>query len=197
MHQQTKMQIRVILITIILLILPKVLASQDSRDTIRIYKKNQIGIQLNPYINEQLFTPGGLRYTTTVSAIRYGHRVTKNITTGLDFSCFFPISRSASPYFNFFDYKIGLFTRYLYPAYSRFQIFAEVSPYYSHYWRELIPYGYPTPYRNYKFGYYFAPSVSFYSKNRRMSFDQYYKFSNLMFTNGKKAVISYKVNFNF
>jgi hypothetical protein len=200
MHQQTKIQIKVILITIILLIIPTILVSQVSQDTKRIYKKNQIGIQLNPFINERLLSTGGLSRIDVVSSLRYGNRITKNVTTGIEFSCSFPVSTSAGQNFsiyNYFGYRIGLFTRYLYPAYSRFQIFAEASPFFSHYWKELGSSSDPTPYRDHKFGYYVAPGLSLYSKNRKISFDLYYKFSNLMFSNGNKAIVSYKVNYNF
>jgi len=185
----------------ILLLIPKELISQHSDNNgSTSQNKNQIGIQFNPFINERLLSAGGLRFVQVVSSLRYGYRVTKNITTGLEFSCYFPVSIGSGHnlnHYNYFNYRIGLFTRYLYPAYSRFQIFAEASPYYSHYWGELTSYSDKTPYRDDKFGYYVAPGVTFYSKSKRISFDLYYKFSNLMFTNGKKAVISYKVNFNF
>lgn len=192
MHQQTKMQIKGILIMIILLVLPKALASQDSRDTVRIYKKTQIGIQLNPYINEHLLSPGGFRNMATVSAIRYGRRVTKNFTTGFDFSCFFNINTARGNYANYFRYTIGIYTRYLYPAYSRFQLFAEVSPYYLHFWSEITATGIPAPYRDSRYGYYVAPGVTLYTKNKKVSFDLYYKFID----NGNSE-ISYKVNLNF
>jgi hypothetical protein len=39
--------------------------------------------------------------------------------------------------------------------------------------------------------------MTLYSNSKRISFDLYYKFSNLTFTDGNKSVLSYKVNFNF
>jgi hypothetical protein len=172
------------------------MASQDSHDSIRSYRKNQIGLQLNPFLNKSLFQTGGLRYMTTVAALRYGNRITKNLISGIEFACSFPINYKLS-YINYFNYRIGIFTRYTYPAYSRFQIFAEASPYYFHYWREITATGNPAPIRADKFGYYVAPGLSLYTKNKKISFDLYYKFSNLMFQNGNKSVFSYKVNLNF
>ncbi|MBK9388777.1 MAG: hypothetical protein IPN68_00815 [Bacteroidetes bacterium] len=195
-YRQTEMQIKVILIAIILLMLPRVLASQESRDTIRIYKKNQIGLQLNPILNETLFQTGGLRYMYNIAALRYGNRITKNLTSGIEFSCSFPLHYNVS-IINFFNYRVGIFARYTYPAYSRFQIFAEASPYYFHYWREITATYNPVPIRADKFGYYAAPGLSLYTKNKKISFDLFYKFSNLRFQNGKKSVFSYKVNINF
>jgi len=163
----------------------------------RQFYRNQVGIQLNPYIDKQFFD---FRYMNTVSALRYGYRVTKNITTGIEITIGFPVNlamHQSFRYINSFNYRIGIYTRYSYPAYSRFQIFAEVSPYYFHYWKGMRSSLDQTPYRNDKFGYYAAPGVSLYSKNKRISFDLYYKFSNLYFINGRKSVLSYKVNFNF
>ncbi len=135
-----------------------------------------------------------------VSALPYGYRITKNITTGMEFSCGFPININSDQnyrYFNYFGYKIGLYTRYSLLSERRFQVFAEASPYFSHYWRELTSSSDQTPYSDDKFGYYIAPGVSLYSKSKRISFDLYYKFSNLVFTNRNNSVLSYKVNFNF
>lgn len=161
------------------------------------FSRNQIGIQFNPYINEQFFD---FTIINTVSALRYGYRVTKNFTTGMEFSCSFPININSGPtfrYFNYFAYEIDFYTRYSILSEKRFQIFAEASPYFSHYWRELTSLSDQTPYRSDKFGYYVAPGATLYSKNKRISFDLYYKFSNLRFTNGNKSVISYKFNYNF
>lgn len=136
----------------------------------------------------------------TVSALRYGYRITKNITTGMEFSCGFPIhinSGQSWHYFNYFSYRVGIFGRYSILTEKRFQIFAEASPFFSHYWRELTSSSDQTPYRDNNFGYYVAPGVTLYTKSKRISFDLYYKFSNLSFINGNNSVLSYKVNYNF
>jgi len=161
------------------------------------FVRNQIGIQLNPYINEQFFY---FQIMNTVSALRYGYRITKNITAGMEFASSFPININSGQnfsYFNNFVFKTGLYTRYSILSQRRFQIFTEASPYFSHYWREWTSSSDPSPYRINKFGYYVAPGVTLYSRSKRISFDLYYKFSNLFFLNGKKSVLSYKVNFNF
>jgi hypothetical protein len=176
----------------ILLLVPKVLLSQESDNKgSTIYKKNQIGIQFNPYINEQFFD---FKIMNTVSALRYGYRITKNITTGMEFSCNFPINIGSGQSFNYFNYRIGLFGRYSILAEKRFQIFAEASPYYFHSYAEYIS---SPDYKFNKFGVYVAPGVSLYSKSKKFSFDLYYKLSDLSLVNGKKSVLSYKVNYNF
>jgi hypothetical protein len=191
------MRTKVYLFTFILLLIPKVLLSQESENNGNTtYKKNQIGIQLNPYINERFLMAGGLRMIDVVSSLRYGYSITKNVTAGMEFSCGFPININAHQNFknfNYFGYKIGSYARYSILSERRFQIFAEASPYFSHYWRELTSSSDQTPYTDNKFGYYVAPGVTLFSKSKRISFDLYYKFSNLKYT----SVLSYKVNFNF
>lgn len=162
------------------------------------FRRNQIGIQLNPIFDEQFFTFIG--YMRTVAALRYGNRITRNVTAGMEFGCSFPIDINSGrnfSYYNYFSYRAGLYTRYSILAERRFQIFAEASPHFSHYRSEMTSTFDPSAYRISKFGYYVAPGVSLYSKSRRISFDIYYKFSNLMFMNGNKSVVSYKINYNF
>lgn len=190
------MRTKVFLIILIILLIPKVILSQKSENKESpTYKKNQIGIQFNPLINERLLSPGGLRMIQTVSAIRYGYRITKNITAGMEFDSHFPIFIHFGDQFhlfNYFSYGIGLFTRYTVLSEKRFQIFAEVSPYVAHAYKEMWDSADPTPYRAYKFGCYAAPGVTLYSKSRRVSFDLYCEF---YFTG--HTMLSYKVNYNF
>ena len=162
--------------------------------------RNQIGIQLNPYINERLLSTGGLSMIEVVSSLRYGYRITKNVTTGMEFFYGFPININSGHYFhyfNYFSYRIGLYARYSILSERRLQLFAESSPYFSHYTRDFTSSSDPSPIKINKFGYYVAPGVTLYSKSKRISFDLYYKFSNLLFTDGNNSVLSYKVNFNF
>lgn len=161
------------------------------------FKKNQIGIQFNPIINERLLSTGGFGLIETVSSLRYGYRITKNFTTGMEFVYKFPILtnssyRENSEKFNYFIYRIGLITRYSIWSEKRFQLFAEVSPYFVHAYKEMWNSGDPAPYRTDEFGCYAAPGVTLYSKSRRISFDLYSEFS---FTG--QTMLSYKVNFNF
>jgi hypothetical protein len=192
------MRTKVYLFTLIILLIPKVILSQNSENKeSKTYKKNQIGIQFNPIINERLLSSGGFGLIETVSSLRYGYRITKNFTTGMEFVCRFPILtnpsyRDQSEKFNYFVYRIGIITRYSILSERRFQVFAEVSPYFVHAYKELLNSGDPAPYRNDEFGCYAAPGVTLYSKSRRVSFDLYSEFS---FTG--QTMLSYKVNFNF
>lgn len=162
-----------------------------------IFFRNQIGIQLNPIINDQFLD---LNYINTVSALRYGYRITKNFTTGMEFACYFPININSHQnfrLFNYFNYSIGLTARYSIFSEKRFQIFAEISPYFIHYGRELTSLTDNSPFSLNKFGLYSAPGVTLYSKSKRISFDLYYQFSNLRYSSGKYSSLSYKINFNF
>ena len=85
-----------------------------------------------------------------------------------------------------------LITRYSILSEKRFQVFAEVSPYFAHAYKEVWNSGDPAPYRNDEFGCYAAPGVTLYSKSRRVSFDLYCEF---YFTG--HTMLSYKVNYNF
>ncbi len=161
------------------------------------FRKNQIGIQFNPYITDQLFLS---TYINTVSALRYGYRITKNITTGLEFACSFPVNISSGQdfrAFNYFSYRIGPVARYSILAERRIQLFSEISPYFAHYYKELTSSTDSSPIISSGFGYYVAPGVSIYSKRKRVSFDLFCKFSDSRFMNDKKYMFSYKVNFNF
>ena len=161
------------------------------------YKKNQIGIQLNPYIDNLFFD---FNFMNTVAAIRYGHRFTKNFTTGVEFSSYFPINIATGNnfyYFKYFSYRAGAYARYSIRSEKRLQLFAEASPFFSHYSRPWTTSSDHSPYSDSKFGYYVAPGITLYSKTRRISFDLYYKFSNQYFSNSNKSILSYKVNYNF
>ena len=161
------------------------------------FYRNQIGVQFNPIINERLLSAGGFGLIETVSSLRYGYRITKNFTTGMELVCKFPILtnpsyREESEKFKYFIYRIGLITRYSILSEKTIQVFAEVSPYFAHAYKEVWTSGDTNPYRNDEFGCYAAPGVAFFSKSRRVSFDQYCEF---YFTG--HTMLSYKVNYNF
>jgi hypothetical protein len=189
------MRTKVNLFMLALLLVPKVLFSQESDNKgSTIYKKNQIGIQLNPYLDDNLYQRVLMK---TIFGVRYGYKLSEPLLLGAEasgsLSYFF--NKSNNPYF--YSIRAGIFTRYSIPSGKRLQCFLEVSPYLSHYFQEWTSSSDSSPYRINKIGYYVAPGVSLYSKSKKFSFDLYYKFSNLSLVNGKKSVLSYKVNYNF
>lgn len=169
--------------------------SQDKQEP--SFYRNQVGIQFNPIINKRLLSNGGFGLIETVSSLRYGYRITKNFTTGMEVVFKFPLltnpsKREESDKFNYFVYSIGLTERYSIFSDKRLQVFAEVSPYFAQAYKEVWNSGDPAPYRNDEFGCYAAPGVTLYSKSRRVSYDLYYE---IFFTG--HTMLSYKVNCNF
>ncbi len=181
---------RVLLLSVFFIVLfPGLVFSQQEKPVIL---RNQIGIQLNPYLNEDFFTFSNFHI---VSSSRYCYRVTKNISLGTEFSYIFPvreISNAKDPSY----LKIGFLSRYSIRTSKRIQMFAEVSPYYLYIQGEtFFPPIEKVHFHTYSF--YVAPGLSFYSKNKRFSLDLYYKFSNKRYFYSKYSVISYKFNINF
>jgi hypothetical protein len=185
------------LLSVSILFLFLINAFGQDKEELSFYR-NQVGIQFNPIINERLLSNGGFGLIETVSSLRYGYRITKNFTTGVEFVYKFPILtnssyRENSEKFNYSIYRISLIARYSILSEKRFQLFAEVSPYFVHAYKEIMwNSGAPAPYRTNEFGCYAAPGITLYSKSRRISLDLYSEFS---FTG--QTIISYKVNFNF
>ena len=167
-------------------------ASFSRGDEKPTFKRNQIGIQFNPYIDEDFFTFSDFR---AVSSIRFNYKLTKSISTGLEFSYIFPVnSTSNRPDINYL--KIGVISRYTIRPMKRFQVFAEASPYILYIQGQTFP---PPgeKFLDHRYAFYIAPGVSIYSKSKKFSFDLYYKFSNQRLINGNNSVLSYKLNYNF
>jgi hypothetical protein len=155
--------------------------------------KNQIGIQFNPYLNQNE------SFTEIAYGIRYGHKLSEPFMIGAELSGTF-----SNPLYDGFnlkyeDYRIGLFTRYSFFTEKRIQGFLEASPFYV--FRHIAAnetYNI-TETNKALFGFYAAPGISIFSKNRKFSFDLYYKFyihpgEKLYY---KENTISYKLNFHF
>lgn len=177
----------------VLLLLSRVAVSQELPKSLDINSTyNQIGIQLNPFLDEEFFQ--GL-VMNTVYAIRYGYKIAEPITIGAEFSGYFPYFFNLSNPVNYYNYNFGIFSRYSLWNKKRIQGFLELSPYYSYRFQEESQY--TSEIKESKFGIYLAPGISFFSKNKKFSVDLYYKFSNLAFVNSKQSVFSYKVNYNF
>jgi hypothetical protein len=151
--------------------------------------KNQIGFQLNPSLDKNE-TFDGLVY-----GIRYGYKVSKPVTAGVEVSGTVPAFDNQQV--KHYDYKIGIYSRCSLFTEKRVQGFLEISPFFSH---RYIPAGESNiqTVEN-KSGLYTAPGVSIYSKNRKYSLDLYYKFfihpGNSFYY--QENTIAYKVNFHF
>jgi len=158
------------------------------------FKRNQIGIQLNPYLDDNLFQRILMK---TIIGVRYGYKLSEPLLLGAEASGSFPyfFNKSNRPYF--YSIRAGIFTRYSIPSGKRLQCFLEVSPYLSHYFQEWKSSEDHSSLSSNKLGLYAAPGVTLYSKSKKISFDLYYKFSNQWLVNDTKSVLSYKLNFNF
>jgi hypothetical protein len=158
------------------------------------FRRNLLGMQLNPYLDNDLFQRVLMK---TITGVRYGYRFSEPFLAGVEASGSFPyfFNKSNMPYF--YSIQTGIFARYSIPSGKRLQCFLELSPYLSHHFQEWKSSEDRSSFSSNEFGLYAAPGITLYSKNKRISFDLYYKFSNLPFVNGNKSVISYKVNYNF
>jgi hypothetical protein len=161
--------------------------SQGIEKTIPPYYRNQIGVQLNPYLNSNE------SLDALVYGLRYGYKLSKPITIGAEVSGSFP---AFNYYIRNYNYKIGLYTRYTVLTEKRVQPFFEAASFFAH---TYIPRAgnYPGKTMD-QFGLYIAPGISLYTKNRKYSMDLYYK---LYIHPGEmyfhENTISYKINFHF
>lgn len=174
------------------LITQSVSAQTTSEETVLSPYKNQIGLQLNPYLDENLFR--GFM-PELIFGIRYVYHVTPHLSMGPEVNGFVPIHLKSGNDLNFFRLGAGAFARYSFFTDSRVRVFAEVLPYYSYrYWEEnqWLP-----ELKESRFGICLSPGVSLYSKSRKFSVDLYMKFSNIDFVNSKNYVFSYKLNYHF
>jgi hypothetical protein len=168
-----------------------VVSSQTlEKSTTPIYLKNQIGLQLNPFLYD------GTIYEI-IYGFRYGYRISKPVTLGAEISGAFPAPNNSM--FPFTDFKAGAFARYTFRPEKRIQIFLETSPFYAYtYVRRSQQQGYDSDLEWSNFGIYIAPGLSLLTKNRKFSLDLYYK---LYIHRGYYAeggqLFSYKVNFHF
>ena len=174
------------------LITQSVSAQTTSEETVLSPYKNQIGLQLNPYLDENLFR--GFM-PELVFGIRYAYHVAPHFSAGPEVNGFFPVNLKSGNDLFFFRLGAGAFARYSFFPESRVRVFAEVLPYYSYrYWEEnqWLP-----ELRESRFGLCLSPGASLYSRSGRFSIDLYIKFSNIDFVNSKNYVFSYKVNYHF
>lgn len=157
------------------------------------FRRNQVGIQLNPYLDKNLFN--GLMHP--MYGIRYGYKIKEPLLLGVESSGFFSYFFRHSDHIPYYIIRPGIFARYSIPSGKRLQGFLEVSPYMSHFYAKHTSSFDNSDLTINKFGFYFAPGATLYTKNKRFSFDFYYKISNLNVINNNKSVFSYKINYHF
>lgn len=158
---------------------------------------HSIGLQLNPYVDEFLFTN---TFVKPVFALRYSWGIKDHISFGPEISGF--QFKALSNDYSVKNLNVGGFFRYSFLPSSRIKPFIELSPYYTFQsWKnapvenfgELLE---PNGSKSYLSGY-VAPGISLYCKSKKISLDLFYKFSDKPFVNGKQSVLSYRLNYNF
>jgi hypothetical protein len=184
--------LQILLCLTCLVFIAEVLNAQDES------KSHSIGIQLNPYLDSNL-SPG--IFNNPVFAGRYSMKLNKHFSIGPEVSGFFVNRNAGNMDLHISRINIGGFIRYsLFPD-ARIRPFVELSPYYTFYHFDsktiVTQNGIGMKYNKNYFSGYLSPGITLYSRNRKVSLDLMYKFSNNYFTNNKKSIFTYRLNFNF
>jgi hypothetical protein len=165
-----------------------------SQDTLKVSKppffKNQVGIQLNPGMNDNRIV------SDFIYALRYGYNISRPVILGAELSETVPaFGRITGAYTQYNDFKIGFFARYVFFPEKRVQGFIEGSPFYS---RRYF-HGFESLQGGNILGIYIAPGVSAVTKNRKFSLDLYYKIyvHPTSFYYYRKNVLAYKFTIHF
>jgi hypothetical protein len=161
-------------------------------------KAHSIGIQLNPYLDEFLFTGTSFK---SVFALRYTFNIKDHITVGPEVSGYNVKLTNLDPNYKFSNFNVGGFLRYsFFPSY-RLKPFFEISPYYTFFSYKNLPEntyeGVPPNGKDSYVSGYLAPGISLLSKSQKISLDLICKFSNKAFVNGNQFALSYRLNFRF
>ncbi|MCK4346103.1 MAG: hypothetical protein KAX05_12525 [Bacteroidales bacterium] len=165
--------------------------TQTANNLTEVKKKiHRIGIQYNPYIDENLFSES-IGYN--VFALRYGYLVYPGLSVGPEFSGYF----GKAPYTKLHTFNYGCFCRYSFLSKKKIQPFIEISPYYSFFYQKVSSPNFNKAINDNYFSGYIAPGISGYFLQNKMSFDLFYKFSNRTFLNNKKQTITYRFNIHF
>ena len=160
--------------------------------------KHSIGLQLNPYLDADLFNGMSVKY---VYAGRYNFSIKDHITFGPELSGYHTKVLVLDPNYTYSNFNVGGFFRYTFFPTSRIRPFFELSPYYTFLSYKNGPENAfegvaPNGKDSYLSGY-LAPGITLFNKSRNLSLDLFCKFSNKMLVNNEKIVFSYRLNFRF
>jgi hypothetical protein len=183
------------LLLLLAFILTSLISFSQEKSSDSTFKKNVIGIQFNP------LRDGGHNYVANLISVRYGYRLTRHFTIGTELTgCFHKKNMSGfiidpnlpvTSLDHYYELDVNLFMRYTIRPDKRIQGFLEFSPYGKFLFRK------PLYYRGLDTFSYIAPGISLVSKNKKFSFDLYYKYSDETFLNEKYGIFSYKLNWHF
>ncbi len=153
--------------------------------------KHLLGIQFNPLFRKDYKTEGH------TASIRYGYKIIESVTLGTEATGYFfdnQANDKGEPYDDSPGIGLGLTGRYSSPARKRVQGFLELSPVYHFSFHEDAD---TITGNGSTVAIYMAPGFSIFSRNRKFSFDLYYKVSTQSFTNERHSLLGYKLNFHF
>ncbi|TVQ83248.1 MAG: hypothetical protein EA393_15680 [Bacteroidetes bacterium] len=162
--------------------------------------KHQIGIQVNPFLNEMFFQElemGSFTRALWVFSGRYGYNTGwhPNLLVGGEVQYFQTFTKNPHGYSTF---NAGPWARYNLLEHNWLRIFAESSVFISYY--DIQIYSLTGPQiknSGFDWGYYVSPGVSLNAAERRWSFDFSWKFSTIPLIDNRKNVFSLKVNYRF
>lgn len=150
-----------------------------------------MGIQFNPLFTKDYETEG---YT---ASIRYGYKINDPLTVGAEITGYFfnsQVNNKGQSYDDSPGIGLGVTGRYSSPPRKRVQVFLELSPIYHFSFKENAD---TIKSKGSTIAIFMAPGFSIYSRNRKFSFDLYFKVSTQSFTNERHSLIGYKLNYHF
>ncbi len=182
-------------LTIFLIFFPYITFSQSNKKPEsripHFTGKYLIGIQFNPLFTREYKTAGYL------ASLRCGYKITEPVTIAAEALGYFSnghITDQSQLSVEDYGLSLGVIGRYSSPARKRVQGFLELSPLYHMYLKDSTS---TFQYSGGTFAFYVAPGFSLFSRNRKFSFDLYYKVSTQTFTNSRHSVVAYKLNYHF
>lgn len=159
--------------------------------------KNTIGIQFNPYLDNDFFTGDGTKY---VYALRYAYNFKNGISAGPEISGFYESHSTSNFKFNYHVMQYGVFGRYCFYRKFWIQPFAELNGYYmiKNYDVKKNTTGLEAKsWDKNLFTFYGAPGVSVKIPKTHLSLDMMYKFSPEKFVNDEKNAFTFRINYSF
>ena len=180
---------KIILFSAILLLFPFSNINAQDKDT--VFHKNSIGIQYNPYIDNDFFSNS---YSKSIIGLKYGYRINNWLMCGSEFSMF----TIKADYMKHDSYNLSFYGKATYAKY-KIKPFAELNGglTYYHTYVKLLNSTTSTTLSSGLAKVGFNLGLSFNVYKDIVTFDLYYKFSNEYFINMKKSVLSYKLCVNF
>jgi hypothetical protein len=153
--------------------------------------KQLLGFQFNPLFTDDYKSAG------YITSVRYGYKFIDPVTVGTELSYhFFPgdDNNQGTLFEDYSGLSIGLFARYSSPARKRIQGFIELAPLYN---LNLNDSAQASRYSGSSLAIYLAPGFTLFTRNRKFSFDLYYKISTQTFPNSRHTILAYKLNYHF